>query len=192
MNHPPSPDDALMQLIESRLLEGASIEISGMGAFELDQDRRVVFKPSGRPLVFLSYAHEDRRAVNELYRQLQDAGLEPWMDCEKLMPGQNWPRAIQQTIEISDFFVGCFSRNSTTKRGHFQGELALALEVATLFPEDDIFFVPIRLDDCEMPRRIVSEMHYIDMFPDWNRGMQKLITSIRKHDSLRKKRRPGR
>jgi TIR domain len=190
VNNTPSPDDALLQLIESRLLAGSSIEISGMGSFELDDNRRVVFKPSGRPLVFLSYAHEDRAKVNRLFRELQNAGLEPWMDCEKLMPGQNWPRAIQQTIEISDFFLACFSQNSTTKRGHFQGELALAREVATLFPEDDVYFVPLRLDECELPRRVISETHYIDLFPDWDLGVRKLIAALQRQHSVRHKRRP--
>ncbi len=184
----PYPNKALLDLIERRLHEGASIEISGMGKFELNGHQQVVFRPSDEPLAFLSYAHEDRAKIKKLYRQLHEAGIEPWMDCQKLIPGQNWPRAIQRTIEISDFFLGCFSKHSTTKRGHFQGELALALEVATQFPEDDVFFIPLRLEECELPRRISSCMHYIDLFPDWDSGVKKLISALHRHQSLRNKR----
>ena len=120
MKHP-SLNKSLLELIERRLREGASIEISGMGSFELDGSQQVAFRPSDSPLIFLSYALEDRGKVKKLYKQLQKADLQPWMDCQKLMPGQNWPRAIQQTIEISDFFLGCFSKHSILKRGHFQG-----------------------------------------------------------------------
>lgn len=183
-----SPDKALLQLIERHLKEGASIEIEGMGSFQHDGEQQLVFKPTGRPMVFLAYAQEDRAKVKKLYRRLEKAGLDPWMDCQRLLPGQNWPRAIEQTIEIADFFLGCFSQNSTAKRGHFQSELAFALEAATRFPQDDFFFVPVRLDECELPWRIVSTTHYIDLFPSWNRGARKLIAGLRRQHALRNKR----
>jgi len=184
----PSADKALLQLIKSRLREGASIDINGMGSFGLDGNQQIVFKPCGEALVFLGYAHEDRAEIKKLFWHLQKAGFEPWMDCQKLVPGQNWPRAIQQTIEISDFFLGCFSQNSTLKRGRFQSEITLALEVAARFPEEDVFFIPLRLDDCELPRRISGSIHYVDLFPDWNRGLKKLIAALRRQRSARKRR----
>jgi hypothetical protein len=159
-----------------------------MGTFELDSDQHVVFRPTGEANVFLSYAQEDRALVSKLYQQLKNAGLEPWMDCRKLLPGQNWPRAIQQTIEISDFFVACFSQNSTRKRGHFQGEVALGLEVASQFPEDDVFILPVRLDECELPRRIASATQYLDLFPDWDCGVKRLISALLHHHSCRQQR----
>jgi hypothetical protein len=183
-----SPEEALLQLIDRRLREGASIEIEGMGSFQHDGNHQIVFKPAGDPVVFLAYAQEDRARVRKLFRQLQRAGLESWMDCQKLLPGQKWPRAIEQTIEISDFFLGCFSKNSISKRGQFQSELAFALEVATRFPQDDFFFVPVRLDECELPRQIANTTHYIDLFPSWNRGVRKLIAALRRQHWARNRR----
>jgi hypothetical protein len=180
-----STDKALLQLIHRCLREGASIEIDGFGTFEHDGNLNIVFKPSGNPTVFLAYAQEDRPKVKRLFHLLEKAGLQPWMDCQKLLPGQNWPRAIEQTIEISDFFIGCFSKNSTSKRGQFQSELAFALDVATRFPQDEVFFIPVRLDDCELPRRIVSTTHYIDVFPNWTKGVQKLIVALRRQYAKR-------
>jgi hypothetical protein len=178
--NPQSPDRALLQLIDRRLREGASIEIGGMGSFKHDSNDRIVFSPADDPLVFLGYAQEDRAKVKKLFRALQKAGVNPWMDCHQLLPGQNWRRAIEQTIELSDFFLGCFSSHSVLKRGQFQSELTFALEVATHFPKDDVFFVPVRLDDCELPRHISSTTHYVDLFPDWNCGMRKLIAALRR------------
>ncbi len=185
--HTVPPDTALLQLIQRRLREGAAIEIDGVGAFELDSNNQVVFKPSGDPMVFLAYAQEDRARVKKLFGQLQDAGIEPWMDCQKLLPGQNWPRAIEQTIEISDFFLGCFSKKSTSKRGQFQSELTFALSVATRVPPDEVFFIPARLDECELPRPIMNTTHYIDLFPDWNNGVQRLIAAMRRQHWMRNK-----
>ena len=180
-----STDKALLQLIDRSLREGLSIEIDGLGSFQHDSNYQIIFKPSGIPIVFLAYAQEDRPKIKRLFRLLQKAGLEPWMDCQKLLPGQNWPRAIEQTIEISDFFIGCFSKNSTSKRGHFQSELAFALDVATRFPQDEVFFVPVRLDECELPPRIASTTHYIDLFPNWPKGVQKLIIALRRQHAKR-------
>ena len=62
------------------------------------------------PQVFLAYVEEDFATVRELANGLQAAGFSPWLDKQKLLPGQNWPRSIQRAIGISDFFVPCFSR----------------------------------------------------------------------------------
>lgn len=171
---------ALLELISRCLRDGSAIEIDGLGRFDLDWENRVIFEPSGRVRVFLAYAQEDSAAARKLYRDLQDAGFEPWLDQEKLLPGQNWPRAIERAIEISDFFIGCFSDQSTIKRGHFQCELRYALDIAARVPFEDIFLVPIRLNDCELPNHIAQQTQYLDLFPDWQRGVAKLIKMMRR------------
>jgi hypothetical protein len=164
---------AVTDLIARCLREGSTIEIDGLGKFELQNDD-VVFKPSNRIRVFLAYAQEDRRTVQKLYNALQEAGFEPWMDIAKLLPGQNWPRAIQRAIEVSDFVLINFSHRSVKKRGHFQAELRCALDLATRVPLDDIFLVPVRLTECEVPREISERTQYIDLFPDHRSGVQAL------------------
>lgn len=178
---------ALLRLVDRCLREGASIEIDGMGSFLLNAEERVVFEPNSRGRVFLAYAGEDRAEVRKLYNALQRAAFEPWMDQEKLLPGQNWPRAIDRAIDLADFFVGCFSHRSTGKRGHFQRELGYALDVAATVPAEDIFFIPVRLDGCHLPRHIATTVQYVDLFPDWDRGMRTLIKSLRQHWAERKK-----
>ena len=176
----------LVRLIDTYLREGAEIEIDGLGCFELEEDR-VVFQPSGRVRVFLAYAKEDRSEVRKLYEALQEAGFEPWMDEEKLLPGQNWPRAIQRAIELSDFFLICFSRRSVAKRGFFQAELRYALDVAACVPLEEIFLVPLRLTDCEVPAQIARRTQYIDLFPDWDAGVKALLMMMKGQATQREK-----
>ena len=168
----------LLQLIDRNLREGATIEIDGLGQFQLDPAGDVVFQASNRIQVFLAYAEEDRPTVRRLYTALQQAGFEPWMDQEKLLPGQNWPRAIERAIDLSRFFLGCFSQRSTVKRGHFQSELRYALDLAAHIPHDQIFVVPVRLNKCELPRRIASKVQYVDLFPDWDEGVATLVEAM--------------
>jgi TIR domain len=169
---------ALPQLIDRCLREGACIEIDGLGSFRLNSKEEVLFQPSGRSRVFLAYALEDRVKVRRLCAALRKAGFEPWMDEEKLLPGQNWPRAIERAIALSDFFVSCFSRRSVAKRGHFQAELAYALDIARRVPQEKTFLIPVRLDDCEVPRIVAATLQYVDVFPAWDRGVKKLCRAL--------------
>jgi hypothetical protein len=178
---------AVTDLIARCLQEGSTIEIDGLGKFEL-QNEDVVFRPSNRIRVFLAYAQEDRRTVEMLYDELQNAGFEPWMDTAKLLPGQNWPRAIQQAIEVADFVLINFSQRSVEKRGHFQAELRYALDLANRVPLDDIFLVPVRLSDCEVPREIAERTQYVDLFPDHQSGIQ-ILTRMMTAQALKRSRR---
>jgi hypothetical protein len=110
------------------------------------------------------------------------------MDEAKLLPGQNWPRAIDRAIELSDFFIGCFSHRSTVKRGHFQCELRYALDVAARVPLEDVFLLPVRLDDCEMPRHVARRVQYVDLFPDWDEGVSRLVRTMHSEAQQKRKR----
>ena len=59
---------------------------------------------------------------------------------------------IEEAVEASDVVIICLSNNSVTKEGYVQKELRYAREIALEKPEETIFLVPLRLDDCEVPR----------------------------------------
>ena len=179
----------VVRLIDRCVREGSAIDLEGLGTFELD-DGKVVFQPSSRIRVFIAYAREDRAEARKLYRALKNHGLEPWMDEQKLLPGQNWPRAIERAMEVSDYVVICFSRRSVGKRGFFQSEIRYALDVASCVPLDEIFLVPVRLSECQIPQQIARKTQYIDLFPDWEAGFQALITVMTKRSTDDERRYP--
>ena len=74
--------------------------------------------------IFISYAREDVEAARKLYRDLKNAELNPWLDEEVLLPGQNWKSAIKKAIKESRFFIALLSSNSVKKGGfrNFQEE----------------------------------------------------------------------
>ena len=169
-----TPEPRAARFIDRCVREGASIAIDGVGRFELD-GTDVVFQPSGRTGVFIAYAKEDRREARKLYRALKSEGLEPWMDEHNLLPGQNWARAIERAVELSDYVVACFSGRSAAKRGFFHAELRYALDVAACVPLDEIFLIPARLTDCDVPLQIARRTQYIDLFPEWEAGIRALV-----------------
>jgi hypothetical protein len=103
--------------------------------------------------IFLCHASEDRAMVLEIYDRLKSLGYTPWLDKRDLLPGQNWPLEIQMAIEASDFVLVCLSKNSVTKRGYVQREFKLVLDVPTEIPEGTIYAIPVRFDDCTIPKQ---------------------------------------
>lgn len=176
------------QVVVRGLAAGRIVEIDGLGSFYPDAHRGFRFEPQTLPQVFLAHVKEDEAKAARLYSELAAGGFNPWMDVRKLLPGQNWPRAIEAAIETSDFFVACFSSNSVSKRGGFQAEIRYALDCARQVPLDQIFIVPVRLDACEPPRAVQAEFQWIDLFPDWDRGVALLKAMMRREMSRRRPR----
>jgi len=125
--------------------------------------------------IFISYAREDEVKVTNLYRSLKKAGFNPWLDQFDILPGKNWEDEIRKSIKSATIFLACLSSNSIYKRGIVQKELKLALDVLNEFPDNEVYFIPLRLDDCEVPEKI-SKLQWIDLFkPD---GYQRLFDSL--------------
>lgn len=169
----------LARLLRRCLEHGARVEIEGLGVFKPTSNGRFSFVPATRPKVFLAYVQEDAAAAERLYLDLRRHGFDPWLDRKKLLPGQNWPRSIEQAIEVADYFVACFSKRAVGKRGCFQSELRYALDCARRVPLGEVYFIPVRLDECRVPARVRQQIHYVDMFPDWKRGLQRLLAAMK-------------
>jgi hypothetical protein len=168
----------LAVLICRSLRDSSTVEIDGLGVFTRDSHGQISFHPRSRTRIFIAYAVEDAPTADRLYAALEARGYDPWLDRRKLLPGQNWPQRIEEAIEGADFFVACFSRNSVGKRGGFQSEVRFALECAGRVPLDDVFLVPVRLDPCRVPARITRETQYLDLWPDWNTGLDQLVKTL--------------
>ncbi|MHC5763610.1 toll/interleukin-1 receptor domain-containing protein [Nostoc sp.] len=101
--------------------------------------------------IFLAHASEDKEQVRELHRKLQHEGYCPWLDEEKLLPGQLWREEIPKAIKGSDFFIACLSEQSVAKKGYVQKEFRLALNYCAERPKEDIYIIPLKLNECHIP-----------------------------------------
>ncbi len=166
------------EIVRRFLDSGSRVEIDGLGSFRLDSHGEVRFTSTGRPRIFIAYVSEDAALALRLYQDLEALGLAPWMDSQKLLPGQNWPRAIEEAISVSDYFIACLSTKSVLKRSQFQAELRYALNCAARIPLERTYLLPVRFDDCRVPTRIAREFQYVDLFPDWAAGLKRLLPSL--------------
>jgi hypothetical protein len=131
--------------------------------------------------VFLCYSSRDKQTVRELYRKLGAEGwIDPWLDSEKLLPGQEWDIEIEKAVEQADAVLVFLSSQSVDKEGYVQKELRFVLNIAEEKPEETIFVIPLRLDDCVVPRR-VRTWQYVDYFPKGQRknAYQRLLQSLK-------------
>lgn len=121
--------------------------------------------------VFLCHASQDKPVVRKLYQRLLAEGwIDPWLDKEKLLPGHDWELEIEKSVESTDAVIVFLSNESIVKEGYFQKELRKVLDIADEKPEGVIFIIPIRLDDCLVPRRL-QKWHYVDYFPLGNKEL---------------------
>jgi hypothetical protein len=175
-----SPARQVAEILIRGLNAGKIVEIEELGVFYPDAAHGFRFEPRQAPQVFIAHVQEDAAAAERLSAALEKAGFRPWTDARKLLAGQNWPRAIEHAIESSDFFLACFSRRAVTKRGGFQAEIRYALDCARRLPLEEVFLVPVRLDECAVPRSIQRELQYVDLFPSWEHGVARLVTTMRR------------
>lgn len=115
-------------------------------------------------LVFISHASEDNAAAKRLAKRLQEDGFDPWLDLDRLLPGQDWNFEIEKALRASDAILLCFSAVSVAKEGYIQREYKRAMKYQEEKPEGTIFVIPVRLDKCDMPH-FISEIQWVD-YPD--------------------------
>ncbi len=131
--------------------------------------------------VFLCHASQDKPIVRELYQRLNAEGwIDPWLDEEKLLPGQDWDMEINRALRNTDSIIICLSDNAIAKEVYIQKEIRRALDIADEKPKGTIFVIPIRFDDCRPPDGLTS-WQYVDYFPkeNKNKGYERLLASLR-------------
>jgi len=177
--------EAVASILREYLSRRAALHLEGVGTLRVREDGKFEFAVETGPRVFIGYASEDLPRARRLSRQLRAAGLRPWLDQEQLLPGQNWPRAIDRAIQTADFAIQCFSSNSVARRGYFHKELRMVMEAASRVPFEEVFLLPVRFEKCTLPDRVVSQYQYLDLFPNWNEGVGALIDVIQKQHAQR-------
>ncbi len=101
--------------------------------------------------------------------------MEAWLDSFNLVPGQQWQNAIKQAISRSSYFIALLSSRSVEKRGHVQKEIRQALDIADQYPEEKLFILPVRIEECEASFERIRDLHSVDLFPKYEDGLSRLL-----------------
>lgn len=135
--------------------------------------------------VFISYCHENKADVDRLCKNLTSRGIKVWLDRNALEPGMQWKPAIQQAIQHGDFFIACFSTEANARsQTYMSEELKVAIEELHRRPVDKVWFIPVKLNACEIPDidigggETLRNLKYVDLHKNWETGIQRLLDTI--------------
>jgi hypothetical protein len=133
-------------------------------------------EPTKRPLtVFLCHDSADKTKVQPLYSYLKRGGVRPWLAESELLPGQDWDAEITSALESSDVIIICLSKTSVAKEGYVQKEISFALKKALEKPEGEIFIIPAKFEECDIPARL-RRYQWVDLFSE--DGYKRLVPSL--------------
>ena len=132
--------------------------------------------------IFLCHSSGDKPVVRELHRKLSADGFWPWLDEEDILPGQNWDAEIRKAVKSAHVVLVCLSQGSVNKRGYIQREISMVLDAAEEQLEDDIFLIPLRLEDCSVPQRL-RRWQWVDYFQDPGKGYSRLLRSLERREN---------
>jgi repressor LexA len=142
---------------------------------QMEHENQEVITPR-RLRVFLCHSSGDKLSVRKLYQRLNACNVDPWLDEEDLLAGQDWEYEIGKAVRETDVVIVCLSCGSINKTGFMQKEIKFALDVADKQAEGTIFLIPLKLEECEMPERL-RRWHWVNYFEE--NGFDKLIKTLK-------------
>ena len=124
----------------------------------------VTIKPAST--AFASYASEDRPRVLDRLAEVRTSGLDIFVDCLDLQPGEKWKPRIEQEITGRDRFLLFWSAHAK-KSKWVQWEWETALRKRGLSGID-----PHPLDDAKPPEEL-RELHFGDLYMQVRKAFEK-------------------
>ena len=113
--------------------------------------------------LFISYSHADSAIVNEISKELQEAGHEVWIDTFGIQGGTLWGSEIAKAIMASDVFL-LFVSATSVRSDYVRREVDIAFH-------EKRKMLPIRLEKVETPVEwdyALAGIQYINyQAPDW-------------------------
>jgi hypothetical protein len=135
------------------------IEVAPVGDFLEDEGSTPIRR---KPKIFICHANEDSAVAVEIYDRLERSGFDPWLDKKCLIPGQRWDYQIREAVRSAEFFIVLLSKSSVQKTGYVQREFKLAMDSLEEIPDERIYLIPVRIDDCLVPPQFAA-FHWVDL-----------------------------
>ena len=139
--------------------------------------------------VFISHVEENRDQVLELIEAIEPFTSLVWRTGD-IDPGGRWKNSIKNAINEGAFFIACFSQEYYNRDSTYMNtELIIAIETLHERHIDKAWFIPVKLNECEIPDRSIGggetlrDLQYIELHKDWDIGIQR-ISRLIWHDHL--------
>lgn len=126
--------------------------------------------------VFISYSRRNKAFAELLARDLDDAGLQVWIDFRQIIGGELWQNEIYRGIERSEFVIFCMSPDSV-KSEWCNKEIIAARE-------QDKLIIPIMVvnayDDLQQSENLswILNVHFIDFTKGYEQTFPELLNAL--------------
>jgi hypothetical protein len=127
------------------------------------------------PYVFICFSSSDAAVAREVVQRLEAAGLHCWISLRDVPPGHNYQESIILALEAAKGVVFLYSESSSAS-GETKKELSVAGSL-------NMPVIPLRLSPITPTgawRYELATRQWIDIFPDREPGIQRLIDAVRK------------
>lgn len=122
--------------------------------------------------VFINSIREDGEYGERLVTELKNSRLYLEPQVWSIQPHYY----LEEVINESRYFISLISSRVVENR-YIGFEWTLKLLKQTQQTKK-IIVIPVRLDDCKIPYSQLEKIQFIDLFPDWNQGFEKLLEAI--------------
>jgi hypothetical protein len=135
---------------------------------------RTTGSPERKLKVFVCYFKADESHVRKIYYWLQNIGADPWLDVEKLLPGDDWAEEITSALSGSDAVLVCLSKGSVSKSGFREKEFRFAMDLAEERGRG-IVLMPVKLEECQPPIGL-RHLQWVNLFEE--KGYGRLFAAL--------------
>ena len=133
--------------------------------------------------VFISYVTENENVIYQIKQILEENGIRTWTHKDAVNAGSYSREQIQEGIKKSTYFLACFSNEYRERDTTYMNEeLTIAIDELRKrhTDTDKPWFIPIKLNQCEIPKRDIGngrtliDIMYWELFPDLS-NIEKLV-----------------
>jgi hypothetical protein len=123
--------------------------------------------------IFISYSSKDQEIAETIYQALEARGLDCWIACRDVRPGENFQEAIVKALRSAKVMLLLFTSNANNS-DEIKKELVLA-------GRNRVTVVPVRVEDVVPSDAFSYEFatrQWIDLFKDWEREIEQLALQL--------------
>jgi hypothetical protein len=123
--------------------------------------------------IFISYSSKDQDIAETIYQALEARGLDCWIACRDVRPGENFQEAIVKALRSAKVMLLVFTSNANNS-DEIKKELVLA-------GRHRVTVVPVRVEDVVPNDAFTYEFatrQWFDLFKNWEREIEQLATQL--------------
>jgi hypothetical protein len=115
---------------------------------------------------FVSYSSKDKLFAIGFAKELQNLGVDTWIDQLEIKLGKNWDNSIEEALDKSDTLILMISPSSVGSP-NVQDEVSIAIK-------SEKKIVPILIKKCDLPMRW-QRKQYADLTQNPEKGLMEII-----------------